>query len=118
MGDPGSNAEYTVYHVDKESGSIVESKKSVHGRLINLQEIRLRLLEKHRELGIVRCTDTNIDSMSTEELRTYSEGIHDPLSPECSTADLQSQALKCITTRYLKVWHDNGPVVSNGYLSW
>ena len=99
MGDPISNAEYTVYHVDKESGSIVESKKSVHGRLISLQEIRSRLLEKHHELGIVRYTDTNIDSMSTAELRTYLEGIHDSLSPECSTADLQSQALKCITTR-------------------
>ena len=90
MGDPISNAEYTVYHVDKESGSIVESKKYVHGRLISLQEIRLCLLEKHRELGIVRCTEMNIDSMSTEELRKYLEGIHNPLSPECPTADLQS----------------------------
>ena len=103
MGDPISNTEYTVYHVDKVSGSIIKSKKSVHSRLISLQEIRLRLLVKYCELGIVRCTDINIDSMSTEELRTYLEGIHDPLSPECSTADLQSQALKCITTRYLKV---------------
>ena len=66
MGDPISNAEYTVYHVDKESGSIVQSKTSVHGRLISLQEIYLRLLEKRCEFGIVRCTDTNIDSMSTE----------------------------------------------------
>ena len=40
MGDPISNAEYTVYHADKETGSIVESKKSVHGRLISLREIR------------------------------------------------------------------------------
>ena len=88
MGDPISNAEYTVYHVDKESGSIVESKKYIHGRSISLQVIRLRLLEKHHELGIVHCTKTNIDSTSTEELKTYLEGIHNPLSPECSTADL------------------------------
>ena len=113
MGDPISNTEYTVYHVDNV---IIESKKYFYGRLISLREIRSQLLEKHHKLGIVRCTDTSINSMTTAELRTYLEGIHEPLSTECSIADLQSQATKCITTRYLKVWHDNGPIASNGHL--
>ena len=69
--------------------SVVETTSLVCARKIPLLEIREKLLQKHKNMGLIR------DSIL--EAEPDSEGLDPP---------------KC---RYLKVWHDHSSVAGHGY---
>jgi len=75
MGEAIAPTEYTVFRVDKESGRILQKKQTVYGRLIPLNDILSKLLLKHNELGVVRCSGTETKALSIAEMTGYLERI-------------------------------------------
>ena len=102
--------EYTVYRVDKETSSIVETTNVVHGRVVPICDLNRKLLTDHSNLGIMRCAEADPKNLSIEDLQQHLCNINEQPSADTSRESLESLVTKCQATRYLKVLRDNGKV--------
>ena len=71
MGRMIDEKKLTVFQINKATKSITEEKLTVTGHLILLIDICTKLLHKHVELGLVRCSDFKLQTASDEELAAY-----------------------------------------------
>lgn len=108
--------EYTVFRLDRESGRIIDKQQTVHSRLIPLSDVCRKLLIKHTELGVVRCSGTDIKFLSVSDITGYLDSISEQYPLEASKETLEALAVTHLTTQYLKVWHDYGKNAAHGHL--
>lgn len=95
-----------------------EEKLTVTSRLIPLTDICQKLLHKHIELGLVHCSDFNPYATCTsgEELAAYLQSVNALTDSEMDREQMKALALSCLTTKYLKMWHDHSEIAGHSHL--
>ena len=106
--------QFECFHVNRTMNEVEQHQTTVHARLIPLDEIRERIL-RHTSMGIVRICKVDIENLSNEELKTYlcSIGEHN------ETNDMEQNqllAIKHMSTRHFKIWHDHSSIAGHSHL--
>ena len=113
-GTPVAPTTVSSYKYDKEHSTVVESKTEVYARKRTLHEIRLKLLRKHEEMGLLRGNDDSC-GLTRDQLVERLEGIGESVAPTTSVEELRYHFQKISSTRHLKVWHDHSTVSGHGH---
>ena len=107
---------FTKYVVNKTTKAITETEVTIHGRQISLSEIRNKLLREH-ELGVTRYSDQPDNAMlSVVDLNKSFYARRVEFDSSASLATKQGLLQTCTQHRYLKVWHDHGPIAGRGHI--
>ena len=102
--------------VNKSTKTISEAEITIHGRQISLNEIRSKLLREHKALGIARISHQPAESeLSDGELNEALHARHIEFDTNASTIEKKQILLACQKRRYLKVWHDHGPIAGRSH---
>ena len=86
---------------------------TITGRKFPLLEIRKQLLAKHEKYMRLN-TDTEIESMSFNDLQTLSSLYCHTVPPETNIGDLRHTTKRFQRSRSLVLWHDHGTVLHLG----
>ena len=61
-------------------------------------------------------TDSQLNSMTTQELLQYHDDLHIKLPDEMSDDNLKAKLVQCESTRSWAVWHDHSTICGRGYI--
>jgi hypothetical protein len=98
--------------VNKSTKTITDTEITIHGRQISIRDIRSKLLVEYGKLGIIRVSQHSL--LSDGELNEILHVRHVTFDSNATAAEkllLQS----CQQQRYLKIWHDHGPIAGRGH---
>lgn len=107
---------FKKFVVNKSTKTITETEITIYGRQTSLSEIRNKLLGEHEKLGIVRASQHSIDSLlSDDELDEALHVRHVTFDSNATTVEKCRLLQACQQQRYLKIWHDHGPIAKRGH---
>ena len=107
---------FTKFVVDKSTKGITETVITLHGRQISLDEIRSKLLREHMELGVTRFSNQCYDAvLSDDDLNKSLDVRRIGFDSSASLTTKKELLQTCTQQRYLKVWHDHGPIAGRGH---
>ena len=107
---------FTKYIADKTTKRITETTVTLHGRRISLTDIRTKLLKDQEQLGVVRLSNPFDDeNLSEDEVDNAIIVRKISLDATHTTITKLEQLQKAKQVRYLKVWHDHGPIAGIGH---
>ena len=113
---------YTITKFTAKDGGVERMEVIITGRKFPLLEIRKQLLAKHEKYMRLN-TNTEIESMSFNDLRALSSLYRHSVPPETDISDLRHVTMHLQRSRSLVLWHDHGTVLhlqgrSQGGCSW
>ena len=99
------------------NNNLVSEEVSVHGRKINLQEIRSDMLCKHKKYMRLR-SDDEFEKLKREEIikNLKTLGEHRNNDEIKTTEELMQKLKKYERTRNLMFWHDGSSLASHGHI--
>jgi len=97
------------------NGELTTQEETVYGRKIPFTSIRQKLLHKHEKYMRLH-TDSQLNSMTTQELLQYYHDLHIKLPDEMSDGNLRAKLAQCERTRSWAVWHDHSTICGRGYI--
>ena len=105
---------YTSYKTNKEN-EIEKTVKEISARKIPLKQIRQRLLEKHKQKGLIRdYSNDYLESLSDKEVKQKLQKLHEYHCTRSSEEHLAR--LKEVTrTRNFKIWHDHSEISGHSH---
>ena len=107
---------FTKFIADKTTKIITETTVTLHGRRISLTDIRTKLLKDQEQLGVVRLSNPSDDeNLSEDEVENAIIVRKISLDATHTTITKLEQLQKAKQVRYLKVWHDHGPIAGIGH---
>ena len=104
---------YTITKFAAKDGGVERVQLTITGRKFPLLEIRKQLLAKHEKYMRLN-TDTEIESMTFNDLQTLSLLYHHDVPPETDMDDLRHATKRFQRSRSLVLWHDHGTVLHLG----
>jgi len=91
------------------------TQETVYSRKIPFTSIRQKLLHKHEKYMRLH-TDSQLNSMTTQELLQYYHDLHIKLPDEMSDDNLKAKLAQCERTRSWAIWHDHSTICGRGYI--
>ena len=113
MGELIAPVTFKKFVVNKATKVITETEIIIPGRQISISEIRKELLGEHEKLGIVRVSQHSL--LSDGELNEALHVRHVTYDSNATVAEKQQLLQACQQQRYLKIWHDHGPIAGRGH---
>ena len=115
IGDKIVEQDITSYRVNHNTHTIEKVTNTHFARHIKLSDIRTKMMEDHKKLGLIRdSSDDYISKLSDEEVVSWLTQLG--LSGSGLVSELRNRLENACRTRYLKIWHDHSEIAGHGHL--